>query len=402
LSARLGELGERFYGRGRAFEALIGVTGTNGKTTVAWLVAQALTGLDQPCGYIGTLGYGLPDALKPQSLTTPDCLTLHRELAELGTRHAAVEVSSHALAQQRTAGLHFSVAAFTNLSRDHLDWHVTMDAYFAAKAQLFAQPGLRTAVVNADDAYGQVLLRRLAPTVRPITVALHNVAGAMLTARAHSRGLAGQILKLSGDFGESDIETRLIGEFNAENLLLALGVLIACGHDLDPAAAALCAAAPAPGRMEVFGGPPDQPWVVVDYAHTPQALERVLTGLTAMGADDISCVFGCGGDRDRGKRALMGQAAARYAQHIVLTDDNPRSEDPAAIVADIKSGIARHGDLRVQHARDRAIAEAIARAAPGAIVLIAGKGHETAQLQAGESRPFDDRELVRSILEGRS
>jgi UDP-N-acetylmuramoyl-L-alanyl-D-glutamate--2,6-diaminopimelate ligase len=402
LGARLGELGRRFYGRDMVYEELIGVTGTNGKTTVAWLAAQALTSLDQPCGYIGTLGFGLPGALRPQALTTPDCLTLHRELAELGTSRAAIEVSSHALTQERIAGLDFSVAAFTNLSRDHLDWHGTMDAYFEAKARLFGRPGLRAAVVNSRDAYGEILLGRLAPDVRPVAVALADGDHAMITARAASQGLDGLVLRIGGALGEAEIESRLIGEFNAENLLVALGILVACGHDLDAAATALSAAAPAPGRMEVFGGPPEQPWVVVDYAHTPQALERVLAGLTTMATGELTCVFGCGGDRDRGKRALMGAAAARYAQHIVLTNDNPRGEDPTAIIADIKSGITRHPDLRSQPARDRAIAEAIAAAAAGDVVLIAGKGHETAQLIDGEAIPFDDRARVCAALRGRS
>jgi len=407
LSTRLGELGRRFYGSAEPEAGLIGVTGTNGKSTVAWLVAQALTALGRPCGYLGTIGQGLPGALKTRRLTTPDCLTLHRELAGLGTDFAAVEVSSHALAQDRIAGIDFRIAAFTNLSREHLDWHGTMDAYFRAKARLFERPGLGAAVVNAADEYGRALLARLAPEVRAIPVALAATpvalagkAEASILARVESHGLEGLKLSVTGGHGDAGIESALIGAFNAENLLVALGVLVASGHELGVAAAALGAARPAPGRMEVFGGPPDRPFVVVDYAHTPAALEGVLAALNSIGSGEITCVFGCGGERDRGKRAPMGEAAARYAAHVVLTDDNPRGEDPVAIVADIKAGIARHPDLRVVHERERAIAEAIAAAGPGDVVLIAGKGHETVQLVGAKSRPFDDREVVRRLLEG--
>jgi UDP-N-acetylmuramoyl-L-alanyl-D-glutamate--2,6-diaminopimelate ligase len=400
LRGRLGEIAARFYGRAAPSRSLIGVTGTNGKTTVAWLIAQAWTALGQPCGYVGTLGYGTTGALKVHALTTPDCLTLHRELASLGTSRAAVEVSSHALSQDRVAGLTFATAAFTNLTRDHLDWHRTMDAYFEAKARLFARPGLETAVINMGDAYGATLAGRLAPKVRKLTVAVGSGTGAAIEARTTGRGLAGQELEIRGELGDARIRSPLIGTINAENLVVAAGALVASGAALRDAAAALAGARPPPGRLEVFGGPPRFPWVVVDYAHTPDALERVLAGLRSIAAGEITCVFGCGGDRDRGKRAPMGTAAARYSAHIVLTDDNPRSESPAAIIADIKSGIARHPDLRVVHDRERAIADAVAAAGPGDVVLVAGKGHETTQLSGGEARPFDDRASVRRALEG--
>jgi len=397
LQARLGELGRRFYGPTEPSGQLIGVTGTNGKTTVTWLVAQALTRLGRSCGYLGTLGYGQPGSLRPQALTTPDCLTLHRELAELGTDSAAVEVSSHALAQDRVAGLEFSLAGFTNLSRDHLDWHGSMEAYFEAKARLFERPGLEAAVVNAADACGAALLGRIPAGARAVTVGIGVAAD--IEGRIVRRDLAGLAIEVSGAASTGRVESALIGDFNAENLMLALGILTASGCALDAACAALSEAAPPPGRMEVFGGPPRDPWVVVDYAHTPQALERVLGELTAMGAGPITCVFGCGGERDRGKRGPMGEAAARYAAHVVLTDDNPRGEDPVAIIADIKAGIARHPDLRVERERERAIAGAIAAAGPGAVVLVAGKGHETVQTIGAVVRASDDRTLVRQALE---
>jgi UDP-N-acetylmuramoyl-L-alanyl-D-glutamate--2,6-diaminopimelate ligase len=395
LKARLGEFGRRFYGPAQPDQELIGVTGTNGKTTVAWLVAQALTKLGRSCGYIGTLGYGSTDKLTKHALTTPDCLSLHRELAELGMANAVLEVSSHALAQGRVSGLGFTLAAFTNLSRDHLDWHGSMDAYFAAKARLFVCPGLKAAVINVDDPYGEALLQKLEPGTRGISLALAREAD--IVARVASRGLSGLVIELSDG---ARIESPLIGEFNAENLLLAYGLLVATGTDGPAASAGLSQALPPPGRMEVFGGPPAGPWVVVDYAHTPLALERVLSELSAITTGAITCVFGCGGDRDRGKRAPMGEVAARYAAHVILTDDNPRSEDPVAIVADIKSGIGRHPDLRVEHRRERAIVEAIQAAGTGDVVLVAGKGHETLQLTGGVARAFDDRALVRQTLEG--
>ena len=400
LRDRLGEMAARFYGRAEPERGLIGVTGTNGKTTVAWLIAQAWTALGQSCGYVGTLGYGMTGAMKTHALTTPDCLTLHRELAGLGTSRAAIEVSSHALSQDRVAGLRIATAAFTNLTRDHLDWHGTMEAYFEAKARLFARPELESAVINLGDACGATLAGRLAANVRKLTVAVGSGTGAALEGRATSRGLAGQELEICGEPGTARIESPLIGAINAENLIVAAGALVASGAALGDAAAALGKAVPPPGRLEVFGGPPELPWVVVDYAHTPDALERVLAGLRSITSGAITCVFGCGGDRDRGKRAPMGAAAARHAAHIVLTDDNPRGENPAAIVADIKSGIARHPDLRVVHDRERAIADAVAAAQPGDVVLVAGKGHETTQLAGGVARPFDDRASVRRALEG--
>lgn len=400
LTRRLGELGRKFYGRRRPPDGLVGVTGTNGKTTVAWLIASALTTLGEPCAYLGTLGYGVGGALKPQSLTTPDCLSLHRKLAELGTPRAALEISSHAIAQDRIAGLGIEGAVFTNLSHDHLDWHGSMGAYFETKAKLFDRDGLKFAVVNSGDAYGQKLLARIAPSARRISVRLDDTASADLTARCESRGFAGQILNVSGSRGVARIESPLIGEFNAENLMLAFAAAVAAGHDFERAAAALSKAAAPPGRMEVFGGPPARPWVIVDYAHTPAALARALAAAVAMKSGDLTCVFGCGGDRDRDKRAPMGRAAADNADHIVLTDDNPRGEDPAAIVAAIAAGAAGHRDVRIEHARDLAIEGAIRRARPGDVVLVAGKGHETRQLARGESRPFDDRAVVRSVLEG--
>ncbi len=335
-------------------------------------------------------------------MTTPDCLTLHRELAEIDLDRAVLEVSSHALAQDRVAGVGFEVAVFTNLTRDHLDWHGSMEAYFEAKASLFEREELEAAVINVGDAYGVTLVPRLAPDTRAITVAVGSGSRADLRADCASRGLAGLALDVTGAFGNATIESPLLGDFNAENLMNALGALLALGHELDAAAEALAGASPPPGRMEVFGGTADRPRVIVDYAHTPAALARVLSLVGSIGNGSLTCVFGCGGDRDRGKRAEMGAAAARLADHIVLTDDNPRSEDPAAIVADIRAGMPAATDAREVRPRDQAIRAAIEAATADDVVVVAGKGHEAYQIIGGETRPFDDRAVVRGILEGTS
>jgi UDP-N-acetylmuramoyl-L-alanyl-D-glutamate--2,6-diaminopimelate ligase len=396
LKARLGELARAFYAV-QPEPTIIGVTGTNGKTTVAYLLAQALGQPQRACAYIGTLGYGVPPKLTRHGHTTPDCLTLHRELAELGAPRVAMEVSSHALAQERTAGLKFHTAVFTNLTRDHLDEHGDFASYGNAKRKLFRQPGLQHAVVNADDAFAASLAADLPLGCKLIRTSLRGAA-AELTAQLRRADLAGVDLDIAGAFGAGRLTSKLIGEFNAENLLGALGALLAQGMTLHAACAALGAATAAPGRMEVLGGPPAKPWVVIDYAHTPDALRRVLTTLAASVTGDLWCVFGCGGDRDRGKRPLMGAVAADLADRIVLTDDNPRGEDPAAIVGEIRSWLGDHPRVGVIHDRRAALTSAIERARPGDVVLIAGKGHEAEQLIGDERRPFDDRLIAAEIL----
>ena len=409
LKQRLGELARAFFGAPPA--PLLAVTGTNGKTTVAWLLAQAESALGRPCGYVGTLGYGVPPSITPHALTTPDCFTLHRELRALGVGRAALEVSSHALAQDRIAGLELPIAVLTNLTRDHLDAHGDFASYGEAKARRFTRPGLTHAVLNANDPFAAELARRLAPGVRTVRTSVGARAPAELTATIEASGLDGLALavkaRLPGERPASAaLASPLIGDFNAENLLLAVGVLVALRVPLDDACAALGKARPAPGRVEVVapaGQPsaPNAPTVVVDYAHTPDALERVLATLKPLARGALWCVFGCGGDRDRGKRPQMGAIAARAADHIVLTDDNPRSEDPAAIVAAIRAGVAAHPDVTVIHDREAAIRHAIGSARPGDLVLVAGKGHETVQIVGRDVRAFDDRAVARAALEER-
>lgn len=401
LAERVGELARTFYTARGAPVALAGVTGTNGKTTVSYLVAQAASRLGPPCGYIGTLGFGVPPSLEAHGLTTPDCFTLHREIATLGAPRVALEVSSHALAQDRIAGLEIATAAFTNLTRDHLDEHGDFAGYAEAKARLFTRPGLRTAVVNIDDAFGRTLLDRLARETQTIRTSLGRRT-ADLSGTFHSRGLDGFELEIAGTFGAASIRSALIGRFNAENMLVALGTLLAWETPLAEAAGALAECRPAPGRFEIVPSPEQAPTVIVDYAHTPDALERVLTVLRGATRGEIWCVFGCGGERDRGKREVMGRVADRGADHIVLTDDNPRTEDPEAIVVAIRRGIEPDRPVVVEHARERAIRHAVLAAGPGDVVLVAGKGHETTQRVGPQTRPFDDRIAAAEALEARA
>jgi UDP-N-acetylmuramoyl-L-alanyl-D-glutamate--2,6-diaminopimelate ligase len=396
LKARLGELARAFYAAAGE-PTVIGVTGTNGKTTVAYLAAQALSQPRAPCAYIGTLGYGVPPAVTAHGHTTPDTLTLHRELAELGAPRVAMEVSSHALSQDRVAGLSFHTAVFTNLTRDHLDEHGDFASYGDAKRKLFTGPSLQYAVLNTDDPFAATLAADLAPGCTPIRTSLRGSA-VELWARLRRADLSGLEIEIAGRFGAGRLNSRLIGAFNAENLLSALGALLAQGMPLATACSALGAAKPAPGRMEVLGGPPAAPWIVVDYAHTPDALHRVLTTLEAAVVGELWCVFGCGGDRDRGKRPMMGAVAADLADRIVLTDDNPRSEDPAAIVREIRDGVGDHPRVNVIHDRRAALETAIERARPGDVVLVAGKGHEAEQLVGAERRLFSDRAVVAELL----
>ncbi|MGI9258110.1 MAG: UDP-N-acetylmuramoyl-L-alanyl-D-glutamate--2,6-diaminopimelate ligase [Gammaproteobacteria bacterium] len=397
LKAGLGEFARTFYGRGMEPLSLAGVTGTNGKSTVAHLVAEAQTRRGLPCGYVGTVGSGIPPEISAQALTTPDCLTLHRTLRSLDVRYAAMEVSSHALAQDRVAGLEFGTAAFTNLSHDHLDYHGTLDAYRDAKTRLFRMPELNHAVLFADDPVSTEIARELDTSVRQIDVSLERDSD--ISARILRSDLQGIELEVLSDGASGKISSPLIGDFNAANLLVALGVLNAWDVELLDACDALSRCAGLPGRMQLLGGD-NFPSVVVDYAHTPDALARVLSTLRDIDDGEIWCVFGCGGQRDTMKRPAMGAAASAFADHVVLTDDNPRDEDPGAIVADIRGGLVSHPDVWVEHDRRRAIADAITRAKAGDIVVVAGKGHEESQSIAGEVRSFNDATVVAEVLGG--
>ena len=402
LGRRSGEIADRFFGQPSAALDVIGITGTNGKTTCTQLLARALEAVGRPAGVIGTLGAGRVGALADLGYTTPDAVELQRALAALRDGGAAVvtmEVSSHALAQDRTRGVRFRAAGFTNLSRDHLDYHGSLEAYAEAKLQLFRSPGLGAAVVNGDDAQADAILALLPADMATIVVGRRPGARGRQQLRisnvvARPGGLE---LHFDGSWGPGVLVSPLWGAFNADNLALALALLLSLGIDRDAAVAAL-ADVPAPaGRMEVFSGSSAAPRVIVDYAHTPDALAQALAAVRAHCVGQVWCVFGCGGERDRGKRPEMGRHAETLADRVIVTDDNPRGEDGDAIVADIVAGMSE--SPRVERNRRAAIAAALAEAGPTDAVLVAGKGHEDYQLVGGERRDFSDRELVRSLLE---
>jgi UDP-N-acetylmuramoyl-L-alanyl-D-glutamate--2,6-diaminopimelate ligase len=405
LGSRQGLLADRFFRAPSRELEVTGITGTNGKTTVAWLVVQALAACGKPAAYSGTLGYGRLSALQPATLTTPGSVEIHgrlRRFADAGAAHAVLEVSSHALDQGRVDAVRFRVAALTNISRDHLDYHGDMDHYAAAKARLFLDHDVATAVINIGGARAQRLCDGLPAAVEAITVALLatdtqppsvRLLGRLTATRRDGLGLA-----LSGDFGNAELLSPLWGECNAENLVVAAGILVGHGVALDTAAAALGRATAPPGRLERVSTLDHGPEVIVDFAHTPDALKHALQAVRAHCRGRVWCVFGCGGDRDPGKRATMGHVAAALADRVVLTDDNPRHEDPEAIIAAIRAGA--RDDERVQIIRNRAdaIHHAVTTAADGDAVLIAGKGHEAVQITAGEVRAFSDQQAARDAL----
>ena len=372
---------------------------------------------------IGTLGYGVYGALRPSRLTTPDAIAVHAQLDELrglGVRNAVMEVSSHALDQGRVAGVAFDGAVFTNLTRDHLDYHGDMQAYGEAKRKLFDCATLRYAVINADDAYGAQLLARRRDAVQTVAYGLDDGAGStprsepgfepgseqasasqQLRARIIESAESGVTLSVHGSFGSGELSTGLVGRFNAYNLLAALAVLLCMGWQLPAALRCLSSVKAPAGRMQRLGGAAGEPLVVVDYSHTPDSLQRALESLRAQCSGLLWCVFGAGGDRDRGKRPMMGAAAAAHADVIVLTDDNPRGEDGERIIEDVRGGIPKHARVLVERERAAAINMAVAGAGAGDVVLVAGKGHENYQEIRNQRLPFSDAAAVRAALEAR-
>lgn len=403
----------RFHGEPSKRMRLVGVTGTNGKTTTTYLVDQLASAAGLPTAVVGTVEARWPGGRSPATHTTPESHELQELLARIaqaGADVVAMEVSSHALAQERVSGCTFAAAAFTNLTRDHLDYHGTIEAYFEAKARLFREllPKGAPAVLNLDDPRGAELAREIRGS---IGFTVRGVKGAALEARSIESDLAGLRFELRGRFGEATIESPLIGAHNAENLLAALGLLLGLGLPLDQLARTTIQARGAPGRLERVPDPGGRV-VLVDYAHTDDALARVLDAVRAAAEARVICVFGCGGDRDRGKRPLMGQAAARRADLVVATSDNPRTEDPLSILAEIEPGLAKHkrkmGISDARAGRDgyciipdraQAIELALRSARSGDAVVIAGKGHEDYQIVGSEKRPFDDRVEARRALE---
>lgn len=401
LAGQISAIAGRFHGEPSAALTLVGITGTNGKTSVSQMLAQALNELNTPCGVIGTLGSGLPGALIDHGMTTPDAVNVQGQLAQLrdaGAEAVCMEVSSHALDQGRVAALGFDVAVFTNLTRDHLDYHGDMDSYEAAKARLFDAAGCH-AVINLDDPAGRRLAESCPPrkgTARLLGYSLRDTP-ALLHCSEVRYDDAGIHALLHFEGEQSTLHSELLGDFNLSNLLAVTGSLLVLGFKL-PQAVERAAGLRAPaGRMQRLGGG-SRPLVVVDYAHTPDALEKALTALRAHVSGRLTCIFGCGGNRDAGKRPLMGQIAERYADRVVVTDDNPRNEPSAGIIGQICQGLGKPQNITVLANRAEAIAHTISRAHREDVILLAGKGHETYQEINGVRHAFNDIEQAERAL----
>ena len=405
LAPQAGEVAAAFHGHPSDRLQVLAVTGTNGKTSCSWWLAQALAACGRPAAVCGTLGAGVPpDAVVPTGLTTPDAVSLQglwRRFADQGLQACVVEASSIGIVEHRLAGTRLAVALFTNLTQDHLDHHGSMQAYWEAKRSLFAWPGLRTAVVNVDDEHGASLAAELQGRGLPvIACALQRPATLSGGPLRHDAGGLNFDVVEGGE--RVRVGSRMVGAYNASNLLLVLGGLRALGVPLAEGAAALAGLQPVPGRLQrADDGRVDQPVVLVDYAHTPDALDKVLQALRPLAdarAGRLWCVFGCGGNRDSGKRPLMGAIAEARADQVVLTSDNPRDESPAYILSQILAGVVGHDDVAVIEDRAQAIAHAVATSAASDVVLLAGKGHEAEQEVAGVKRPFSDLALAREAL----
>jgi len=415
LDQLAGEIASRWYGDPSESMRMIGVTGTNGKTSSSQWIAAALTALGEPCAVIGTLGTGMWGHLTHTGFTTPDAPQTQRSLAQLaaaGARACAMEVSSHALHQGRVNGTAFDIAVFTNLTQDHLDYHHTFEAYEAAKAKLFDWPTLKAVVINRDDIAGRRLIARTQPRLPTIAYGIGTAsdapsAHAALVATNVRATATGTAFHLSSDWGVAEVEVGTLGQFNVSNLLGVLGALLAADVPLADALAQLAKLEPANGRMQRLGGrlPNDEPLVVVDYAHTPDALEKTLDALRPIAqarGGKLVCLFGCGGDRDATKRPLMGAIAERLADAVVVTSDNPRSEDPRAIIDQIVAGMAHPENARCVEDRANAILQAVRGAGREDVVVLAGKGHEATQEIMGKKRVFSDQDHARLALAARA
>jgi len=399
LGKQLSAIAGRFYGEPSRALRLIGVTGTNGKTSVSHLLAQALDLLGERCGIIGTLGSGFHGKLQAGRHTTPDPLGVQATLAGLkqaGARAVSMEVSSHGLDQGRVAALDFDVAVFTNLSRDHLDYHDTMDAYGATKARLFAWPALRCRVINLDDAFGRALAQE-ASASRLIGYSLDDPSAQLHCRRVYfdEQGVRAEVVTPQG---EGLLHSPLLGRFNLSNLLAVVGALLGLDFALDEILRVVPQLQAPAGRMQRLGGG-SKPLIVVDYAHTPDALEKVLEALRPHVRGRLLCLFGCGGERDRGKRPLMAMVAERLADEVLITDDNPRGESPEQIFADICAGLSAPERTPCLHGRGAAIARMIANADAVDVLLLAGKGHEDYQEIGGVRLPFSDIEEASKALQ---
>ena len=400
LSQLTGEIADCFFESPSKDIPVCGITGTNGKTSCADFIAQMMS-IDAPCGLIGTLGRGLYPELKETGFTTPDVITCHQWLADIKSmkaKFAVMEVSSHALIQGRINGIRFNSAVFTNLSRDHLDFHGDMESYADAKLKLFRTADLKNAIINVDDEAGRNIVENLDKNVCCIRYGLDKSFSPDIYGFDVVLDQNGLSMKVSTPWGEGQLNSPVIGDFNASNLLAVLSVMLLQGIKFNEALKRLKAVKSVAGRMQRFGTE-NTPLVIVDFAHTPDALEQALTSLRQHTKNNLWCVFGCGGDRDKGKRPLMGAIAENKADYIILTNDNPRSEAASEIINDIKSEIKTVAKVTIEQDRHTAIHIAISQAQAGDVVLIAGKGHENYQLIGETKYPFNDAEEVKQQLE---
>ena len=396
LAQQAGIIASRFFGDPSRDLFIIGITGTNGKTSCCHFLAQVLSQREDACGVIGTLGYGVYGSLQSAERTTPDAVTLQSLFADMrgaGVKNVVMEVSSHGLDQGRTSGTAFNAAIFTNLSHDHLDYHGDISSYAAVKHRLFETPQLQFAIINVDDDYGCKIIDTLAADIEVLGYSVTGPEGKVgisqnINSQRQPPLVRGKLLRMNNSglemevitpWGKGQVVSSLLGRFNASNLLATLSMLLLMDIPLSDAVKMLAEIHTVPGRMEYFKGEHGRPLVVVDYAHSPDALKQVLQTLCEHCEGQLWCVFGCGGNRDRSKRPLMGAIAEQYADHIVITDDNPRFEDAAQIITDILGGMQSPDEVEVMHDRGKAIAYAIHHAVAADIVLVAGKGHEEYQ-----------------------
>lgn len=406
LKEKVGLIAAKFYGYPSRHLTVIGITGTSGKTSCAYFIAEALSSLGSLCGFIGTIGAGFPGKLTPLINTTPDAVTIQKTFFELlnqGAKAVAMEVSSHSLVQDRVKGVVFKIAVFTNLSRDHLDYHQDMQEYGLAKKILFTYPSLQAAIINIDDEFGQKLIKQLATDLQVYAYSIQDqTAGKgsyqLVSAANIKLDLTGIKAQIKSPWGSGDLKSQLLGRFNVSNLLAVFTVLELMGIAFKDALAALTKLSTVNGRMQMLGGG-KKPLVVIDYAHKPDPLEQVLKCLREHCTGSLWCVFGCGGDRDRGKRPLMGEIAERLSDHIIITNDNPRTENPEQIVNDILQGLLCPWAAEIEYDRRAAIAHAIDCAKENDVILIAGKGHEDYQIIGKEKTHFSDYEEAEKQLE---
>jgi len=401
LGSHLSALAGLFYDNPSHKLTLVGVTGTNGKTTISQLLAQWTTLLGHRSAVMGTIGNGLLGQVKEATNTTGSAVEVQASLADFVTRgadFAAIEVSSHGLVQHRVEALAFDVAIFTNLSRDHLDYHQSMENYALAKKRLFTELHFRHQIINADDSVGQTWLQE-----QPNAVAVscqtdfqpHQAHWLKATAIQFSQ--KGARIEFESSWGKGELHSALIGQVNVSNLLLVFATLLSLGYDIEKLMKTVPQLTGGCGRMERLSAL-NQPTAIVDYAHTPDALEKALQAARLHCQGKLWCVFGCGGDRDRGKRPLMAKIAEQFADHVIVTDDNPRTESAAQIVQDILAGFEHPQHVEVCHARDQAIIQALQKADSDDVVLIAGKGHEDYQIIGTQKQHFSDQETVQQYF----